>query len=221
MDTQIMIGIPCLDWIKTETVFSFFQTTPVIKYPSYIHFQKGVYVHDARNKIVKKFLESTATHLMFVDSDIQFPPDGINTLVERDKDIIGGLYFRRQAPHLPTINRIKEKSLEIPTDFPWDKPFKVDVVATGFMLIKRKVLEEIKPPYFYFRNFHDKAIGEDVYFCLKARERKIDVWCDPTIPLGHVGEYVYEKKDYDAYQDHIHAELKKHGKLKDEFTGEL
>ncbi len=221
MEPSIMIGLPCLDWIKTETVFSFFQNASTIDYPAYIHFQKGVYVHDARNKIVKKFLESTASHLMFVDSDIQFPSDGINKLMKLDKDIAGGIYFRRQVPHLPTINRIKGKALEIPTDFPWNKPFQVDVLATGFMLIKRKVLEEIKPPYFYFRNFHDKPIGEDVYFCLKARERGIEIWCDPTIPLGHVGEYVYEKKDYMAYQDHIKAEVKKHGKIKDEFTGDL
>lgn len=220
MEPSIFIGLPCLDWIKTETTVSLISAANRIKYPTRLHVQQGTYIHNSRNKIVSAFLESTASHLMFVDSDIQFPPDGINHLMEQKKDIIGGIYYRRQPPHFPIINMIREKRLDIPHSFPIDKIFKVDVLGTGFMLIKREVFKKIKPPYFSFGNFHGKSIGEDVYFCLKARER-FDIWADPTLYLGHIGEHIYTNEDYLAYREHIQAEVKKAGKIEEVYDFEL
>jgi hypothetical protein len=34
-------------------------------------------------------------------------------------------------------------------------------------------------------------IGEDVNFCKRANEMGLEVWCDPTIRIGHIGEYLY------------------------------
>lgn len=201
MDTLLFIGIPCMDTIKTETFMSIFSASNSIDVPAKLHIQKGCYIHDARNKIVDAALTSGATHLLFIDSDIQFDPSAVNALLKQDKDIIGGLYYRRQPPHYPTINQVEGDKLIVPGSFPKDKPFEVFAVATGFMLIKTSVLRKLEPPYFYYGNFHGRAMGEDVYFCWKAQKKGIKIWCDPTLNLGHVGEYVFDRKDYDAYQD--------------------
>ena len=52
MDTKIVLGVPSLDTIKTETVVSIFSATAVLEYPATLHIQKSCYIHDARNKIV-------------------------------------------------------------------------------------------------------------------------------------------------------------------------
>lgn len=217
MEKLILIGIPVHGNINPEVVACLISLLAKINYTAKINFQSNCYVHDARNKIVSEAINIGASHLMFIDADTVFPPDGVDTLIERDKDIIGGLYYRRQPPHLPTINQQEGNSLIIPKTWDKSKPFEVFAVATGFMLIKTEVFKKIKPPYFYFGNFHGKAMGEDVYWCWKARRAGFKIWCDPTIELGHIGDYVFGAEDYNAYKEVIDKEPKK----EDVFTGEL
>lgn len=216
METRILVGIPCLDVIKTPTVASIFSATAMLEYPAKLHIQTSCYVHDARNKIVSRAIEKGFSHIMFVDSDMQFPPDSINRLVKADKDVIGGVYFRRQIPHLPTINSLENDKIVVPYKFPKDQPFKIWAVATGFMLIKIEVVKKIPYPWFGFGSYKGQSMGEDVYFCRKVNDHGFQVWADPTIPIGHVGEYSYTVRDYDAYQD-----IRKKENIPDEFNGEM
>lgn len=199
MNKMILIGLPVHGNVNPAVVASLLSLTSNINYPGKVHLQSNCYVHDARNKIVNEAQKLGASYLMFIDADMVFPPDGVNRLVEQDKDIIGGLYYRRQPPHLPTINQVDGDRLIVPRKFPKDKPFEVFALATGFMLINMKVFEKIKPPWFYFGNFHGRSMGEDVYFCRKAHDAGFKIWCDPTIPLGHVGDYYYDYRDYENY----------------------
>jgi hypothetical protein len=181
-----------------------------------LHIQKSCYVHDARNKIVSGAIEKGATHIMFIDSDMKFPADGINRLLRQDKDVVGGVYFRRQVPYLPTINSLIMDKIVVPHQFPTDKPFRVWSIATGFMLIKTEIVKKIPYPWFGFGNYKGQSMGEDVFFCRKINDHKGEVWADPTIPLGHVGEYVFDIKDFKAYQD-----IKSKKDIPDEFNGEM
>lgn len=198
-DVKILIGIPALAEMKTETTVSLITATSRLNYRAILHVQKSCYVHDARNKIVDTAIEKKCTHVMFIDSDMSFPGDAMNTLVERDLDIVGGLYYRRQPPHSPTLNILEEGKLVNPTEFPTDKLFKVWGIATGFLLIKVSVFEKIPNPWFFFSKFNGNDIGEDYHFCKLAHEAGFDVWCDPTFELGHIGEYCYDRKDFDIY----------------------
>lgn len=198
---SILIAVPCLDSIKTPTVSSLLVATRQLRATAKLHIHQSAYIHDARNKSAQLALDEGADYLMFIDSDMQFPPDGIQRLLDRKKDIIGGLYYRRQAPHLPTINEKNGKLLQIPHEFPTEHPFKIFSVATGFLLVKTDVLRKIGAPWFGFGKFHGKEMGEDVFFCWKANQKGYEVWCDPTIPLGHVGEYIFDEKDYLAYKE--------------------
>lgn len=200
MEKLLLIGLPVHGNINPQVVACLIGLTSAIKYPGKVHLQSNCYVHDARNKIVSEALRIGATHLMFIDADIVFPADGVNRLVEQDKDIIGGLYYRRQPPHLPTICQRDGEKLIIPKDFPKDEVFEVFGMATGFLLVKTSVFKKLEPPYFYFGNFHGRPMGEDIYFCRKARDKGFKIWCDPRIPLSHIGEYAFDYRDYENYQ---------------------
>ena len=200
----VLIAMPCLDHIKTPTVHSLFAASARLQAPAQLHLHQSAYVHDARNKSAEMAVEGGFTHIMFIDSDMQFPANSMQKLLELDKDIVGGLYYRRQVPHMPTLNVIEGDSIVIPTldKYPMDKPFKIFSVATGFLMVKTSVFKKIPAPWFGFGKYKGKKeMGEDVFFCRKANDHGFEVWCDPTIPLGHVGEYTYTKQDYDAYQD--------------------
>jgi hypothetical protein len=59
-------------------------------------------ITQARNSCAEKFLQSTYTHLMFIDGDIGFHPRGVLTLLALQSDdspfdVIGGCYPKKQA----------------------------------------------------------------------------------------------------------------------------
>lgn len=114
----------------------------------------------ARNDLVYLFLNSDATHLIFIDADITFNPLDVMRMLLEDKDILCGVYPKKEIDwdrvkqgvknnwHLPTIaseyafNSIDEEPILL--NFNSDKVVEVKEAATGFMLIKREVFDKLK-----------------------------------------------------------------------------
>ena len=73
------------------------------------------------------------------------------------------------------------------------KPFTVDYTGFGWLLIKKGVFEHEQMPYPWFapkmQIFESGEVqdmcGEDVSFCLDAKEAGFEIWCDPRIRVGH------------------------------------
>ena len=73
------------------------------------------------------------------------------------------------------------------------KPFTVDYTGFGWLLIQNGVFEHEQMPYPWFapkmQIFESGEVqdmcGEDVSFCLDAKEAGFEIWCDPRIRVGH------------------------------------
>ena len=73
------------------------------------------------------------------------------------------------------------------------KPFTLDYTGFGWLLIKKGVFESEGLPYPWFapkmQIFESGEVqdmcGEDVSFCLDAKEAGFEIWCDPRIRVGH------------------------------------
>jgi GT2 family glycosyltransferase len=71
------------------------------------------------------------------------------------------------------------------------KPFTVDYTGFGWVLIKKGVFENLEYPWFApkMQVFDSGEVqdmcGEDVSFCLDAKEAGYEIWCDPKIRVGH------------------------------------
>ena len=63
----------------------------------------------------------------------------------------------------------------------------VAALPTGFMLIRMSCLDKMTFPYFPC----EFGLGEDVAFCVNAQKAGIEVWCDPTLEIKHIGDYAY------------------------------
>jgi hypothetical protein len=62
------------------------------------------------------------------------------------------------------------------------------------MMIKTEVFAKLEEPYFYFEQLPDnKILGEDIYFCIKAKDVGIETWVDHELSMGirHIGAYTY------------------------------
>lgn len=183
---NVIIGIGCQSEVKAKTMHSIACNIIASKgVVSDVLMRQGGDIVSARTWCVKEAIKKGATHLLFVDSDMQFSPEALNTLLKHDKDIVGVRYNKRKFPLEPTHKPLTEESDT--------KLFKAESLGTGLMLIKLSIIEKMTEPLFLFGRDKEGqvVIGEDVWFCRTAQDCGFEVWCDPTLKVGHLGDYTF------------------------------
>ena len=140
----------------------------------------------ARNTCVSEFLndESKPSHLMFIDSDIQFDPMSIKKMLDYDKEVVCGVYSKKdinwdyvyKLTEEHRQKKIKENDLLFSSSLEYNLNFKdpmnvnvdrgfVEVFdgATGFMLIQRGVFDRMKKAYPELQYKTDQLINSEKY----------------------------------------------------------
>ena len=198
---------PCYGGQITEVCFSSYLQWTILAMKNNLNFVVDTLsnesnVNRARNSCAAKFLAGDATHLMFVDADIQFRAEDIVKLVAHDKDIVGGIYPQKTLPPKMVVNTLDNGARE-------GDLVEVGTLGTGFMLIKRSVFEQMiaqgaqkytdaigltsaenDNQYDFFNCTIDsqgRYLTEDWSFCRRWRELGGTIWADTSIPLVHVG----------------------------------
>lgn len=214
--TRLHFGMPCYGGMITESTFISILKFMATANQLGMNFTVDTMVNESliprgRNSLVAKFLtfEPKSTHLMFVDSDIGFDPEEILKLLLSDKDVVGGLYPKKALPIQYVVNKIPNSAKE-------GTLVEVSNLGTGFMLIKREVIEKliIARPDLHYRDSigldskFDPAkyalfdteidpntkeyLSEDYYFCKLWRQQGGQIWADLSIKLSHAGFYKFE-----------------------------
>jgi hypothetical protein len=89
----------------------------------------------ARNTCVAFMMGNpVATHLMFVDADIEWEENAVLKLARLDKDVIGGTYPKKTLPVDFVVNALPGQQGEI---------VEVEDIGTGFLMIKREVIQKM------------------------------------------------------------------------------
>jgi hypothetical protein len=214
------ICIPCYGGQLFESVF-----VSMLKFVIYankigMNFSIDTMVNESlitrgRNNLVAKMMENKdSTHLMFIDADIGFQPEHIFQLLLHDQDLVGGMYPKKSLPidyvvnidpkHVGANGEIQVTNNLIP----------LTRLGTGFMMIKRAVLEKMFAAYpdtkytgnigldkkydpFMFALFDTMITkdleynSEDWTFCDRWRAIGGEIWGDISIKLDHTGHFRY------------------------------
>lgn len=166
------------------------------------------HVDDGRNSIVRDFLESDCTDLVFLDADVTWEPKGLVALCLRDEDIVGGVYpYRREGSDNMPVRLLGF------TD-PEDGLREVEGLPTGFMKIRRHVLEKMieTVPWYWDKIYKTHLVfnrsqpdenhtrwGGDLDFCKRWREMGGKLYAVEDIRLGHVAKVIV----YDSLASHL------------------
>jgi hypothetical protein len=155
----------------------------------------------ARNEMAGWFLKTKLDCQLWIDADIEFEPEDVAKLWNMNVDIAVAAYAMK-LPEKP-LSAWKNGKLVKLEDCP-NEPFEVDYAGTGFMLIRRNVYEALAPTTesyegpsgkthaFYMTPIHNDGFeSEDYFFCRKAREAGFKIVMDPSIKLGHIGQFRY------------------------------
>lgn len=162
----IVVGTPCFGGLVTQDyTMSLLNLSAAANASGFdvavIMLGNDALITRGRSAIVAKFLDSAATHLLFIDADITFSPEIVNRMLRFDKDFVAGLYpakiidwqqLARRSGH--TGETLEEAGLSYVADVckgaerKEEQGFVTGVYAgTGFQLIKRQVFERMIKAY--------------------------------------------------------------------------
>ena len=215
MDVKVMIGIPSAGRVHTQTLASLHALIANTRQAAEVQVVQrvGSPTDRVRNQIVREFLDrSDYTHLLFLDRDMAFPPDGLDRLLALDAPVAAGTYPMlatrisavdgTERPNLTTIigQYADPRDREQPPApdgervvYRWldahevgDEPIACDGVGTGMCLIRREVFEAIEPPWFrVLIDDQDKVTTENLYFCRKVLRAGFTIVADPVVACDH------------------------------------
>lgn len=171
----------------------------------------GMAIAEIRNFLTEKFLQSEATHILWIDNDCSFPAGASDRMIGHDVPMVCGGMYTIGIPPRPTIgmymgidkagkahytfqeyadgiiNYCYSRNIKrIPNnDIMFPDPELMEIHACGFhfVMIKREVVEAVRKPWFIFAG--KTGAGEDFYFCDKARKAGFKIYTDLSIQTGH------------------------------------
>ncbi len=189
---HVAVAIPCGTMVHADFAISLGSMMHMLgEMPMSLVVGKSSIVADARNMGLEYAQKFNAEYILFIDSDMTFPRDALLKLLVRNVDIVGATYSRRTAP----FNFLGDILPEQPADAPKGL-LEMARIPTGFLLVKTRVFEQLKRPYFRFRVDEEAGvnIGEDYDFSDRVRSLGYRIWCDPYLSkeIGHIGEQAFK-----------------------------
>ena len=211
--THVHFCLPMYNGICNEATFISMIKFGIIASKLGINYSIDTMVNESlitrgRNNLVAKFLyNQAATHLMFIDVDLGFDAESILRLLCANQDLVGGVYPMKRIPIRYVINTV-------PNPIVSGDLVEVSTLGTGFMLIKRHVIEKMiaahpelkyrdnigigeqyeQHMYGLFDTMIDpdgNYLSEDWTFCYLWRLMGGKVFADTGIKLDHTGYHKY------------------------------
>lgn len=162
-------------------------------------------IDQGRCVMAQQAIDQGYEHLFWIDSDISFYAGDVYKVLNYNLPFVTGAYSVKGWPALTT--RFLDDFDEIVFGDK-GKLYEVEYAATGFMYTNISVYQKIANkynlhpvkiwggqyrvhPWFFPMITNDEYIGEDFSFCKRARKCNIQIFCDTTIRLSHIGKYEY------------------------------
>jgi len=199
---RLAVCVPCKDML--HSIFSH-NLCGLLNYnhqkniETRVFYNMGTLVCNQRASLVKMAQEWAATHILWLDSDTSFPFYTAFKLLSHNQALVAGNYPTRVLPY-KTVAYKKEGDWESYIKHGNDiEPSKdliqVEGIGMGCMLTSIEVFDAIGKPWFNiaYDERTDDYLGEDMDFCLRAREKGYKIYVDDILSrqISHLGTFAY------------------------------
>lgn len=190
--TTVAVCLPCGDLVPVDFMrcllhLCFYSDARGIRVIFIEH--RSSLVEVGRAQLVESAKDAGAQYMLFLDSDMWFPPDILVRMLKHKKDVVCTDAARRRPPFDTVVHGLDDKKL----DHSQTGLVEIKGVSTGVCLIDMDVFDKIERPYFLVTYKDGGFLGEDYYFSYKIKEQGVQVWCDLDISkrIGHIGQKTY------------------------------
>lgn len=200
---KTLIAVPCMDMVAAPFAQSLATLDKVGECA--VAFIIGSLVYESRNTLAKQCITGDYDGVLWLDSDMVFDRDVLTKMLahaQAGREFVTGLYFRRRPPFTPVLFRdlsVEDNAhWEGYEDYP-DELFEVAGCGFGCCYTSKNLLLDILLNHqtWFTPMVH---AGEDVAFCVRARDLGHKIWCDPSIKCGHFGASIFDEGFYKAYK---------------------
>lgn len=213
--SKILIGTPFKDIATDNYIKSLanliIHTQAAGHEVAYINEHGGLY--DARDRICQRTMREHFDYMLQIDSDMTFPPDALCRFLDRNVDVITGVYVGKEEKHKPVLFTELHKDDENCgpyglkhglNELMKDDLFEVAGCGAGFLLVREHIIRLMRiHKHEWFRPYD--GLGEDVSFCQRCTEMGIKIYADKSIPMGHTKYTEYMLDDWDGTEDEEEA----------------
>lgn len=189
---RLLIAVPCMDYVHVNFMKSLVELTQHLQREGIryeLEIVAGTLVYMARNKLACKAINEGFTHILFIDSDMVFDQNIVETLDFCGKDFVCGAFQSRRPPYGSCVYQ-SLKPLEKVTSYGME-PFRVAGCGMALVMISTEILKEVQNRFgdcFNPEKIEGINFGEDLAFCWRANKIGAEIWCEPTARVGHMAQ---------------------------------
>ena len=208
---KILIGTPIKDMLPSGYVESLVK---MILYTQKQGHEVGYMtqygaLYNARDIICNHTMRNGFDYMLMIDSDQTFPEDALCRMLDRNADIVTGVYVGKEPEHKPVLftelykesddycaySRKRGLDERMKEDY-----FEVAGCGAGFLLVKEHVIRLMRiHKHDWFKPYG--GLGEDVSFCQRATEMGFHIMADNSFQIGHIKHTQFYLEDWDGTMD--------------------
>ena len=196
MTRKLLIAIPSFDTMRVEFVRSLMGLCEKLHSDGVwfeVKILDGTLVYIARDRLAKHAVNNGFTEILWLDADMVFAPEIYEDLTVHGKDMVCGTFISRHSPYVSCIFNVLYPPERV-TDFGSDL-FRVAGCGFACVWMKAQIAKDVMLNTNGKCFLPDEKLGEDLAFCQRARAAGYEIWCDPTVRIGHVGSVTIWPED--------------------------
>lgn len=205
---KVGIALPCQDQVDSWFMHDLFRAGAyhAFAFPQdelILSMHQSAFLAESRNELCKGLIEQGADYVIFLDTDMRFPQNVFDQLMQHDLPVVAANCAKRRRPISATARK-EDPTNPAKLDMVWpDKEKqgieKIAVVGTAVMCIKAEVFFELEYPWFHtpWHPEDQRFVGEDLYFCAQLKKAGVGLYIDHGLSwhIGHIGQYTYRMDD--------------------------
>lgn len=189
---KLMIAVPTLETVPVEFLESLSGLICRLKdngVEVQLKIEAGSLIYFAREDLARYAIANRYSHVLWLDSDMVFPPDIAEKLLRGGHDIATGIAHSRRPPYESCLFEVVEPKVRR-----WSGPypreaFRVAGCGMACCMTSGHVLDVVRER-FGRMFFPTENFGEDIAFCWRAWQCGFDIWVEPDAEVGHIGRRI-------------------------------
>jgi hypothetical protein len=198
VNTSVSILVPTKDTVYSHFSYSLsnlVKLTTQMGIETHLFFDASTILINQRESLIKQAIEVGSEWVLWLDSDMMFPPSVLMRLLAHNEDLVGCNYMKRSYP-FKTVAFTDTSDWEnwIPIQYS-NQLVEAEAVGMGCVLMKTALFKELQKPYFEY-TYQPKTEdwgGEDFTLFKKFNKLGHTLKIDMNLSneIYHIGTFAY------------------------------